>query len=79
MSTSAIASRGQRRSYARIREVLDLPNLIEVQKSSFNWFLEKGLREVFEDFSPIQDFTGNLVLEFFDYTLGEPKHSVDDC
>jgi DNA-directed RNA polymerase subunit beta len=79
MSSSIIASRNNRRSYARITEVLDLPNLIEVQRSSFEWFLSQGLKEIFEDFSPIQDFTGNLVLEFFDYTLGEPKYSIDDC
>ncbi len=79
MSSSVAAGSNNRRSYARITEVLDLPNLIEVQSSSFQWFLDKGLKEIFEDFSPIQDFTGNLVLEFFDYTLGEPKYSVDDC
>ncbi len=79
MSSSVAADRNTRRSFARIKEVLDLPNLIEVQSSSFKWFLSKGLKEIFEDFSPIQDFTGNLVLEFFDYTLGEPKYSVDDC
>jgi DNA-directed RNA polymerase subunit beta len=79
MSSSVAAGRNERRSYARITEVLDLPNLIEIQRSSFEWFLSQGLKEIFEDFSPIQDFTGNLVLEFFDYTLGEPKYSVDDC
>ncbi len=79
MSTSVAAGIRQRRSFARINEVLDLPNLIEVQKSSFDWFLEKGLKEIFEDFSPIQDFTGNLVLEFFDYSLGEAKYFVEDC
>ncbi|MFU8794777.1 MAG: hypothetical protein ACNA7Z_05350, partial [Dethiobacteria bacterium] len=79
MSSSVTAVSNNRRSYARITEVLDLPNLIEVQSSSFEWFLSQGLKEIFEDFSPIQDFTGNLVLEFFDYTLGEPKYSVDDC
>ena len=79
MSTSLATGKKDRRSYARIKEVLDLPNLIEVQRSSFEWFLNKGLKEIFEDFSPIQDFTGNLVLEFFDYTLGDPKYSVDDC
>jgi DNA-directed RNA polymerase subunit beta len=79
MSSSVAKGRSKRRSYARITEVLDLPNLIEIQRSSFDWFLNQGLKEIFEDFSPIQDFTGNLVLEFFDYTLGEPKYSVDDC
>ncbi len=79
MSSSVAAGRRERRTYARINEVLDLPNLIEVQRSSYEWFIKQGLKEIFEDFSPIQDFTGNLVLEFFDYTLGEPKYSVDDC
>ena len=79
MSSSTAVVKNSRRSYARIAEVLELPNLIAVQRTSFQWFLSKGLKEIFEDFSPIQDFTGNLVLEFFDYTLGEPKYSVDDC
>src|SRR5579875_2115259 len=68
----------ERRSYARIREVLDLPNLIEIQQKSYEWFLQEGLREMFADISPIQDFTGNLVLEFIDYSLGEPKYDVDE-
>ncbi|MEW6698514.1 MAG: DNA-directed RNA polymerase subunit beta [Bacillota bacterium] len=66
-------------NYGKLREVLDLPNLIEVQRNSYEWFLREGLREVFHDISPIQDFTGNLVLEFLDYTLGEPKYSVEEC
>lgn len=69
----------QRRSYARIEEVMELPNLIEIQQKSYQWFLDEGLREMFADISPIQDFTGNLVLEFIDYSLGEPKYSVDEC
>ncbi|MDQ0340178.1 DNA-directed RNA polymerase subunit beta [Caldalkalibacillus uzonensis] len=68
----------QRRSYARIKEVLDLPNLIEVQQASYQWFLDEGLKELFEEISPIEDFAGNLVLEFIDYSLGEPKYSVDE-
>lgn len=66
----------QRRSYARISEVLELPNLIEIQTASYEWFLEEGLREMFKDISPIEDFTGNLSLEFVDYNLGEPKYPV---
>ena len=66
-------------NFGRLREVLELPNLIEVQRNSYDWFLREGLREVFQDVSPIQDFTGNLVLEFLDYTLGEPKYSVEEC
>lgn len=68
----------QRRSYARISEVLELPNLIEIQTSSYQWFLDEGLREMFQDISPIEDFTGNLSLEFIDYSLGEPKYPVEE-
>ena len=70
--------RRTRRSYSRIKEVLDVPNLIEIQQQSYQKFLDEGLREIFQDISPIQDFTGNLVLEFIDYSLGEPKYSVDE-
>lgn len=70
--------RRQRRSYARINEVLEVPNLIEIQQKSYQWFLDQGLREMFQEISPIQDFTGNLTLEFIDYSLGEPKYSVDE-
>ena len=68
----------KRRSYARISEVLELPNLIEIQTSSYQWFLDEGLREMFQDISPIEDFTGNLSLEFIDYSLGDPKYSVEE-
>ncbi len=69
----------QRRSYARISEVLELPNLIEIQTASYKWFLEEGLREMFQDISPIEDFTGTLSLEFVDYSLGEPNYPVDEA
>ncbi len=70
-----------RMSYSKIDEVLDMPNLIEVQKNSYRWFLEEGLREVFRDVSPITDYTGNLILEFPDYNLEDdnPKYSVEEC
>jgi DNA-directed RNA polymerase subunit beta len=69
-----------RMSYSRIKEVIDMPNLIEIQKNSYNQFLEEGLREVFRDVSPITDYTGNLILEFVDYSLNEkPKYSVEEC
>jgi len=72
--------RTTRMSYSKIKEVLDMPNLIEVQKNSYNWFLEEGLREVFRDVSPITDYTGNLILEFVDYKIDEnPKYSVEEC
>ncbi|BBI36048.1 DNA-directed RNA polymerase subunit beta [Cohnella abietis] len=70
--------RRARRSYARINEVLEVPNLIEIQQQSYQKFLDEGLREIFQDISPISDFTGNLVLEFIDYSLGDPKYSVDE-
>ena len=57
----------QRRSFARISEVLELPNLIEIQTESYKWFLEEGLQEMFHDISPIEDHTGNLALDFLDY------------
>ncbi len=56
-----------------------MPNLIEVQKNSYQWFLKDGLREMFRDISPIQDFTGNLILDFVDYSLKSPKYSVEEC
>jgi DNA-directed RNA polymerase subunit beta (EC 2.7.7.6) len=67
-------------SFSKINEVLDMPNLIDVQKDSYKWFLEEGLREVFRDVSPIESFTGNLSLEFIDYSLDEnPKYSIEEC
>ncbi|MCG8499884.1 MAG: DNA-directed RNA polymerase subunit beta [Firmicutes bacterium] len=69
-----------RMSYSKIDEVLDMPNLIEIQKNSYKEFLEEGLKEVFKDVSPITDYTGNLILEFVDYSLDdEPKYSVEEC
>lgn len=69
----------ERLNLGKIDEILDMPNLIEVQQKSYQWFLDEGLREMFRDISPIQDFTGNLVLEFIDYALGEPKYPVEEC
>ena len=69
-----------RKSYSTIKDVLEMPNLIEVQKDSYKWFLEEGLKEAFEDISPITDFSGNLVLEFTDFSLeDEPKYSIEEC
>src|SRR5699024_12407287 len=68
----------QRRSYAQISEVLELPNLIEIQTASYEWFLEEGLKEMFSDISPIEDFAGNLSLEFVDYSIGESKYTVEE-
>ncbi len=69
-----------RMSFARIDEVLEMPNLIEVQKNSYKWFLEEGLKEVFRDVSGITDYTGNLVLDFVDYKLDStPNYTVEEC
>ena len=69
----------ERRSFSRIPEVLGLPDLIEIQRHSYEWFLEHGLAEMFEDISPIQDFTGNLVLEFTAPRLEQPKYTIEEC
>ena len=69
-----------RMSFGKIHEVLDMPNLIEVQKNSYRWFLEEGLKEVFEDMSAITDYQGNLVLDFIDYRLEDkPKYTIEEC
>ena len=74
------AGKNVRLSYSKIKEVLDMPNLIEVQKNSYKSFLEEGLREIFHDISPITDHAGKLVLEFFDYRLDyNSKYSVEEC
>jgi len=69
----------KRLSYSRIEEPIKLPNLIEIQLNSYKWFLERGLREVLQEVFPISDFTGNLELDFIDYSLGKPKYSVYEC
>src|SRR5258708_8972640 len=61
------------------RRVLDFPNLVELQLTSYRWFLEEGLQELFDSFSPIYDFTGNTSISLIDFTLGEPKYSVEEC
>ena len=77
-SRSASGSNG-RVSFQKIPSVLDIPNLIELQKDSYAQFLSDGMREAFRDISPITDFTGNLVLEFLDHSLDEPNNSEDEC
>ncbi len=79
MAVAVQATRRVRRSFGKIREVLDLPDLIELQRRSYDWFMKEGLAETFRDISPIQDFTGNLVLEFLEHSFGEPKYSVEQC
>ena len=69
-----------RKSFARHEEVLEMPNLLEIQKKSYQWFLDTGLREVFRDVATIGDYAGNLELSFIDFTMDEkPKYSVEEC
>ena len=70
----------ERKSYAKYQEILKMPNLLKIQKDSYNWFLNEGLREVFHDVAAITDYTGNLELSFLDYSLDEkPKYTVEEC
>lgn len=70
----------ERMSFSKIKEIADVPNLIEIQVDSYEWFLKEGLKEVFTDISPIEDYTGNLILEFVDYSLDEkPKYDIEEC
>lgn len=73
--------KNMRMSYSRQKEVLEMPNLIEVQKDSYQWFLDEGLKEVFDDISPIEDYSGHLSLEFVDFELCEDdvKYSIEKC
>ena len=75
------AGKSVRMSYSRQKEVLEMPNLIEIQKDSYQWFLDEGLKEVFEDISPIADFAGHLSLEFVDFTLckDDIKYTIEEC
>ncbi|TML71119.1 MAG: DNA-directed RNA polymerase subunit beta [Actinobacteria bacterium] len=78
MSSVAVAPRA-RKSFSRLKHVLDLPNLIDIQKASFHWFMENGLRETIDDISPIEDYTGTLAVEFGEYEFGEPQFSIQEC
>lgn len=70
----------ERMSFSHIDEVISMPNLIEVQKNSYQWFLDEGLKEVFHDIGTIEDYTGNLALSFVDFRLDkEPKYSIKEC
>ncbi|HEX2627298.1 MAG TPA: hypothetical protein VHL56_10405, partial [Candidatus Limnocylindrales bacterium] len=78
--STAGAAAAARKRYARIPEVLPVPNLIELQLESFRWFVERGLRELFDEISPIKDFTGKVMeLQFLDYEFGDPKYSEEEC
>ena len=79
MSSTAVAPRA-RKSFSRLKHVLDLPNLIDIQKASFRWFLEEGLRETIDDISPIHDYTGTLAVEFGDYEFDLSKVTpINEC
>ena len=75
------SGKNTRMTYARQKEVLEMPNLIEVQKNSYQWFLHEGLKEVFDDISPISDYSGHLSLEFVDFELcaEDVKYSIEKC
>ena len=77
--SSRVAAPVARKSFSRLKHVLDLPNLIDIQKSSFDWFIAEGLRETIDDISPIEDYTGTLAVEFGDYRFGEPQFSIKEC
>ncbi|MDR1589418.1 MAG: DNA-directed RNA polymerase subunit beta [Oscillospiraceae bacterium] len=80
MPTDVLYGKTVRKSFARNGEIMEMPNLLEIQKTSYRWFLETGLREVFRDVAPITDHSGNLELTFIDYSMEEsPKYSVDEC
>jgi DNA-directed RNA polymerase subunit beta len=74
-----VAARRERKSFSRLDHVLEVPNLIDIQKASFEWFLEEGLRETIDDISPIQDYTGTLAVEFGEYRFGDPPFSIREC
>ena len=78
MSSVAVAPRA-RKSFSRLKHVLDLPDLIDIQRASFQWFLEGGLRETIDDISPIEDYTGTLAVEFAEYEFGEPQFTIQEC
>jgi DNA-directed RNA polymerase subunit beta len=77
--TTKVASPRARKSFSRLEHVLDLPNLIDIQKASFQWFLDEGLRETIDDISPIEDYTGTLAVEFGNYLFGQPQFSIKEC
>ena len=69
----------ERRSYAKTKNAIELENLLEIQKKSYNWFIDEGIKEVFEDIFPVESFTGNLALEFGNYSFDEPRYSIKGC
>jgi DNA-directed RNA polymerase subunit beta len=76
---SKVAARPARKSFSRLKHTLELPNLIDIQKASFRWFMDEGLHETIEDISPIEDYTGTLAVEFGEYWFGEPQFTIKEC
>ena len=74
-----LGKKAERRNYSKVSGSLDLPDLVEVQTQSFEWFIREGIREVFEDIYPIQNYGGNIRLKFVDYEFGTPKYTVNEC
>src|SRR5919199_316934 len=74
-----VAAPSARTSFSRLKHVLDLPNLIDIQKASFQWFMDEGLRETIDDISPIEDYTGTLAVEFGEYRFGDPPVTIQEC
>ena len=80
MPTDVLYGKTLRKSFARTPEIMDMPNLLEIQKSSYKWFLNTGLKEVFQDVDAVTDYSGNLELSFIDYSMNdEPKYSEEEC
>src|SRR5215213_1564607 len=77
--TTRVAAPRARKTFSRLKHVLDLPNLIDIQKASFDWFLSEGLRETIDDISPIEDYTGTLAVEFGEYKFGDPPVGIQEC
>ena len=77
--TTRVAAPRARKTFSRLKHVLDLPNLIDIQKASFDWFLNEGLRETIDDISPIEDYTGTLAVEFGEYKFGDPPVGIQEC
>ncbi len=76
---SKVAPRRERKTFSRLDDVLEVPNLIDIQKASFRWFLDEGLRETINDISPIEDYTGTLAVEFAEYKFGDPAADIKEC
>src|SRR5437016_14063092 len=77
--TRRFAASGSHQGFLLLKHVLDLTNLLDIQRASFEWFLEEGLRETIDDISPIEDYTGTLAVEFGEFEFGDPQFSIKEC